>query len=291
MSNHKNSPNPLSVANLTKTLAILTIFSGTFGVGYQKGMILQMGLGNLSGNYEIKEVFNSAVLGFMHLWKKMNHFSFSEYLSVFYEISLVFVPAFLILGLIILFIDTTRSSSKEGEKSHVDAFIEKVHFFFTKSKKRLYVVYGLLGSLIGLLFSIVAAGAVHVILFLCTAFVFIPLAGYLTGISEIKSNISKDPCRHANSTDMEQEYVQQCTQIVIGGKTISGEIILENADGYFLKRNQSFVFIQKDANACIYVKYYIKEEEEYKKASDISFTSVDSELEQFCGLEISKKTN
>lgn len=54
----------------TKVFAVITLVSGVYGVSYQKGMIMGMGMGNLNGNYDIREIFNSAVFGYIDLFSK-----------------------------------------------------------------------------------------------------------------------------------------------------------------------------------------------------------------------------
>lgn len=43
----------------TKIIGLFAIFSGIYGVSYQKGMIIGMGVGNINGNYDVREIFNS----------------------------------------------------------------------------------------------------------------------------------------------------------------------------------------------------------------------------------------
>ncbi|MCW8999407.1 MAG: hypothetical protein OQK04_11915, partial [Kangiellaceae bacterium] len=50
-----------------QVFGLVAIVSGIFGVSYQKGLIMGMGLGNMAGNYEMREVFNSAILGYMYI--------------------------------------------------------------------------------------------------------------------------------------------------------------------------------------------------------------------------------
>ncbi len=65
--------------NHIKLIAIIfsftTVFSSLYGLGYQKGLILEMGLGNLAGNYEINEIINSAISGYIHIFAKIARLS------------------------------------------------------------------------------------------------------------------------------------------------------------------------------------------------------------------------
>ena len=82
--------------DLTKTfqvIGLIAIMSGLFGVGYQKGIIISMNIGNLSGSYEIREIFNSAVLGYLHVFKKFKWLlesCFRFFLSIKFIYSLFF---------------------------------------------------------------------------------------------------------------------------------------------------------------------------------------------------------
>jgi len=61
-----------------------------------------------------------------------------------------------------------------------------------------------------------------------------------------------------------------------------GEILLENSQGYFLKRNKSFVFISKDGKRCIFSKHLSKKDDKYSKVDDIQFIDIDKLLTKFC---------
>ena len=60
------------------------------------------------------------------------------------------------------------------------------------------------------------------------------------------------------------------------------EVLLENSEGYFLKRNDSFAFLKKNGRGCIYSKFLLKAELDDKKMESFDFSNVDKELDEFC---------
>ena len=47
-----------TLTRIAKIIGLIAIVSSIFGVSYQKGMIIKMQMGNLSGNYDVREVIN-----------------------------------------------------------------------------------------------------------------------------------------------------------------------------------------------------------------------------------------
>ncbi|WP_158678267.1 hypothetical protein [Pseudoalteromonas sp. T1lg23B] len=101
---------------LIQLIGIATVIAGLFGVGYQKGMILAMRLGNIEGSYELREVFNSAVLGYLHALKALN-------VENFWSVAiarLIDSPSWLIVLLILGLIPPTINRNKEKIKHYIE---------------------------------------------------------------------------------------------------------------------------------------------------------------------------
>ena len=62
-----------------------------------------------------------------------------------------------------------------------------------------------------------------------------------------------------------------------------GEILLENSDGYLVKRNDAFVFYSKDGERCFYSKFILKSELKLNGDKLYDFSKLDKDLDEFCG--------
>ncbi len=81
----------------------------------------------------------------------------------------------------------------------------------------------------------------------------------------------------------EEEYIVQCTQVILDGKRVKGEIVLENSEGYFMHVfGGAFMYISKDRNTCVYSSYIATEDNDRQDDEEFSFS--DTELEVTCGL-------
>lgn len=87
-------------------------------------------------------------------------------------------------------------------------------------------------------------------------------------------------CKAANELKSKPKYIHQCTQITINGKMLMGYIVLENKDGYFVRRNDSFLYISKDGRNCLSSKFALRSS--VKDFGKLSFD--DEEIDAFCGV-------
>ncbi|QLE83923.1 hypothetical protein FLM48_01755 [Shewanella sp. Scap07] len=282
-SNGKEELNKKVVTNVDylnwvlKIFGLMTLISALFGVGYQKGLILGMGLGNLSGNYEVREVFNSAVLGYIHLLSKLGIENYWEGLAnslnkiLFHSPFLIFVALFSVTIVLMYFkIATVRVVAKKVKRVS-NGFIKRLWVKFSLA------VVGLTSGFTAIM--ITGVTLVHLVPIVISVFFFPALIGYLAGNDYIKKSMSGDVCSVATTEMLKEKHVRQCTQILINGKKIMGEIVLENASGYYIHRNSSFVYVTKDGNSCL---YSIFEESDVAKSKE-AFSFKDEALISFCG--------
>ena len=64
----------------------------------------------------------------------------------------------------------------------------------------------------------------------------------------------------------------------INGKKIRGEITLETKDSYFVKLNESFLYITKDGKNCMYSKFVKRKDID----AENNFEFPDSQVDEIC---------
>jgi len=267
---------------IIKLTAVATIVTAVFGVGYQKGMIIQMGLGNLSGNYELREIFNSSILGYLHIFDSITSVKASLLVKALLGFGVILVIAFATLGLTLaLFADVDREKLLKKSKRSRKKMRKRLKNI--RDSSWIYFFYPLFGGLFGAFLSISTVAIGYISVIASAALITFPLLGYLTGAGKIHSEVKKPSCVALSEESLLSEDIAQCTQILINEKRITGEILLENGEGYFIKRNSAFAFISKDGKRCVFRKYYTKARNNYAKVEDINFKELDSgELDNFC---------
>lgn len=237
------------------SLAGLTVFLGIgatmFGFGYQKGLLVAMNLGNLSPNYEIRETANSAVLGLMYILNKIHDTALSS--SFNHPSTWIIAIMFAVFGL-------GFAHTKRVHHINKDAIpFKKATEFFTATYHKLsrsYTFAAITGGLIGFVTSMSA----KVLLLTLLSFSILPgVLGYLVGIQFISEEKTKPSCGDVSDLNQNGKFLNQCTQININGKKIRGEITLETKDSYFVKLNESFLYITKDGKNCMYSKFVKRE--------------------------------
>lgn len=260
-----------------KLFGLMTVASALFGVGYQKGVILAMGLGNLSGNYEVREVFNSAVLGYIHLMGKLGIENYWGGLADKLN-AILFHSPFLIIATLFSVILVSMYYKSAGVRVAVD----KVKRTSQRLAKRVWVkfsliVFGFVSSLTA--FMVTGITLAHLMPIFVAVLLLPTLIGYMTGSDYIKQGMSGDVCSVATTETLKEKHIRQCTQILINGNKIMGEIVLENASGYYIHRNRSFVYVAKDGKSCL---YSIFEKSDIAKSTE-GFSFKDEALSSFCG--------
>ncbi|MDI4669402.1 hypothetical protein MKZ42_09050 [Pseudoalteromonas shioyasakiensis] len=252
-----------------KLIGLIAIVAGIFGVSFQKGMIMSMNLGNLSGNYEIREVFNSAILGFFFALSRFTDMDFWQLLPKTLWIAIVF----LVLGLLACYLFKNEKAVKE-KLNRIDFSPTSIRYRILKS----YWFSSIAGGVFGIIITFIGAAAWYLV-FTAIAVLLLPsVMGYLLGAAYIDRKMDNPPCRVLTEKMMEQKLIRQCTQVTIKGKKIMGEIVLENKDAYFIQQNSSFLYITKNGNNCVYsIHSKTKDIENREK-----FSFDDSSIKQLC---------
>lgn len=229
-----------------KFFGLITVISGVYGVSYQKGMIMAMNLGNLSGNYDVREIFNTATLGYVDIFLKIIRIDVIDLLVK----NLYLVVVFAFIGLCCAFgykkrdnIDRYVSSSKAQFK----AFLTKIVGSYWLST--------LCGAIIGIVSNFISIFIAYIFLFFSVILILPALVGYLTGFDKIQSIMENPACGDATEEMYEKPFFRQCTQIQTKNNQIQGEILLENHEAYFVYQNDSFLYLKKDKVTCMSSKF------------------------------------
>ena len=264
-----NKNEKFTIEWFAKLIGLIAIIAGIFGVSFQKGMIMSMNLGNLSGNYELREVFNSAVLGFFFAFNRFADMSFWQLLPKMLWIA---IP-FLVLGFLASYLFKNEKTVKK-KLNIVDFSLAAVKDRILKS----YWFSSIAGGVFGVLIAFIGAAAWYLI-FTAIAVLLLPsVMGYLLGAAYIDREMDNPPCRVLSEKMMEQKRIRQCTQVTIKGKKVMGEIVLENKDAYFIQQNSSFLYITKNGDNCVYsIHSETKDIENREK-----FAFDDSSIKQLC---------
>jgi hypothetical protein len=230
----------------TKIIGLITILSGIFGVSYQKGMIIAMNLGNLNGNYDVREIFNSAVLGYLEIFSRISEQDFFDLMAF----NWIIVIPFLWIGIIIPLLNRNRDNLEQYRKN-----IKHRSKDFLKNVLKSYFWSPLIGAITGFFVNFVVAALSYTLLVILSLSLLPALIGYIVGERKIQAIMETPPCQEINSGRLNQEYIRQCTHLNINGVEIRGDILLENSDAYFLHLDSSFLYVQKDGKVCASSKY------------------------------------
>lgn len=269
MGSEVNKIEKYTIERFAKLTGLIAIIAGIFGVSFQKGMIMSMNLGNLSGNYEIREVFNSAILGFFFAFNRFAEMSFWQLLPKTLWIAVLF----LLFG----FVFSYLFKHEKGVKKKLNA----VGFSVNAFKGHILQSYWfslIAGGVIGVIVAFIGA-AVWYLMFAVIAVLLLPsVIGYLLGAAYIEREMDNPPCMVLSEEMMQLKHLRQCTQVTIKGKKVMGEIVLENKDAYFIQQNSAFLYITKNGENCVYSIH-----SETKNVTDKDkFTFNDSSIKQLC---------
>lgn len=268
------------VALSLQIIGLMAIISGLFGVGYQKGMILTMNLGNLSGNYEIREVFNSAVLGYLHVLSTLQIDNYWPIVIKLLTDNIALLLTLITLGLLVPLIIRHESKIKTY-LSNITVTPKSIRAKVFKSFIWSPVI--IVSSVYSVLFSFFLA--IYMIPILVGFLVIPTLLGYVAGEDYVEKAMVKSFCVPITDEMLESDKLRQCTQVSIKGKTITAKIFLETSDAYFMRRNNAFIYATKNGSNCIYSIYADPKD---AKNND-SFKFVDEEILALCNIEIGKK--
>jgi len=261
--------NKFTLNQVIKVFGLITVISGVYGVSYQKGMIIEMGIGNLNGNYDIREIFNSAIFGYMDLYDKISKINILSFAISNWKL----IIPFTVIGLIVPIIYNNRKYLIKSTVSIKNNFKSKL---FRRMES--YWLCTLLGTLIGAIINIVGVFLTVLVFSILGALLLPALLGYMSGAAKITSVKGTEVCKSISEEMLDNEYIRQCTQISIKGKTIMGEILLENSSGYFIHHNKSFLYLSKNKDVCIYSKY--EESKSIKEVDKFNFDK--SQLDEIC---------
>ena len=143
-------------------------------------------------------------------------------------------------------------------------------------------IYPIISALFAVIGVLLAALFRYVLVGLAAFLLLVMLAGHIIGESKINSELADDVCRDVDDELRKQDHLRQCTQIVINGRPIMGVVLLENQEGYFIKRNDAFAYLKKDGSGCIYSKFVLEEEAHFPKSNKFDFKAVDQTLVTYC---------
>jgi len=232
------SENNLSLLTIiAKLIGLVAVIAGIFGVSYQKGMIMKMGFGNLNGNYDIREVFNSAVFGFFDIFDRVNDSGLFELLVFNWMIVVIFT----ILGVFIPVIYNSFESIKRATYS----LGKKAKNSFDKILKS-YWISPIIGMFLGVILNLLSFVFSYLFLLAFAIFISPALMGYVLGSSKIESIKGESRCVQITDDQINHKnYIDQCPKTVIGGYKFHGEVLLENATGYFIHLDDRAFFYLK----------------------------------------------
>ncbi|MGJ8682877.1 hypothetical protein [Paraglaciecola sp.] len=269
MESEENITGKYTIEWFAKLIGLIAIIAGIFGVSFQKGMIMSMNLGNLSGNYEIREVFNSAVLGFFFAFNRFAEMSFWQLLPKTLWIAVIF----LVLGFVASYLFKNKKTVKK-KLNIVDFSPNAVSERILKS----YWFSSIAGGVFGVIVAFIGAAAWY-LMFTAIAVLLLPsVMGYLLGAAYIDREMDNPPCRVLSEEMMTQKRIRQCTQVTIKGKKVMGEIVLENKDAYFIQQNSAFLYITKNGDNCVYSIH--SETKDIGNREKFAFS--DSSIKQLC---------
>ena len=149
---------------ITKLAAVSTIFTAIFGVGYQKGMILQMGIGNLNGSYELREIFNSAVLAYLFIFESVSNISIERLIQGALKSSIALIVLCFVIGTVLALVDS-KSVTRVIKKSVRYRREIRVLIKRAKSKILLVVFYQFISVFLGLFIavaSVIVLSLIHI---------------------------------------------------------------------------------------------------------------------------------
>ena len=266
------------LTRIIKIIGIIAVVNSIIGVTFQKGMIMGMNFGNLSGNYDIREIFNSAAFSYFEFF---NRLTIQSTFELMYEY-LTIIVVFMLLGLAIPFFYRQRHNWDE-KRENVKSYVKDIFNRVASS----YIWSFLFGGFIGILVNFVTSLIYHLIPLMLALSLLPALLGYSLGVSKINSIMEKPTCQDSTVEMTNQSSIRNCTQLKINGTEILGNILLENSDAYFLHLNQTFLYIRKDGTVCASYKYPLPKD--VKNSGEAGFN--EDQIDSLCNtIEHNKKS-
>lgn len=241
--------------NLIQYTVFIGILSGIYGFSFQKGIVDEMGLGGFGVSYNIEDMY---YYSFIDAALYVNNFDEKGAAKYALFISLILFLILIIFFLCLFLIDkktiTRAEVRRERNKSNnywvpiiVTLLLPAFMYLVQIKYKYVYVFFGF--------------------------FIFVPgFYGYDSGQEYMKEVKSKELC----STD---ERAEKCVQITKNGLVLTGEMILETNDAFFIRKKDYFLHISKIGANCAFSHYVnpkTKKQEKEKKPD------LDPEIEAIC---------
>lgn len=253
---------------LLKFIAALAVILGVYGFEYQKGMVEAIGLENIGANYEIKEIYHFAFIGFIGIINRVLSIDSVPNIYHFIFITSLFVGLGFLLYIMGRFFKSKESNDNEDIKkwSFNDDFLKVMSSF-----KLSIIVW----SIIGLVMSFVQQSffKIIVILFFCI-FAAPSYIGYLNGWNDISELKSKPLCKEPILNEVYDSSVKTCPILTLKGHEIWGEIVLLTNDAYFIRKGNYFAYITKNGDNCAFSHYSKKDEK--------STFTLDPDIQSLC---------
>lgn len=252
------------ISNLIQYTLFIGILSGIYGFAFQKGMVNEMGLDGFSVSYNIEDMYYFAFLNALNRIEELtNNFYFSLIFSIFI---LIVLSVFFVL-----YFSSKYDKSKEKIKDKDKCKDE--------NGNKIKIPTAIIGTLLTSLFMFYIQYQFKALLFIFGILIFAPgIFGYESG-REYMSEIKLKPLC---GTDEEKE---KCIKITKNGIALTGEMILETNDAFFIRKKNYFLYITKIGENCVFSHYSKKDEK--------STFTLDPGIQSLCfkKLDVAKATN
>lgn len=269
----QNNKTPIfTFRNTAKFFAFLTIFTGAFGLCYQKGMIQAMQLGNMAGSYDAQEVFISALSGYIYIFENLTEVTAEA----------IFIDLFWPVCALLLILSTTFALAFQHKNRITTSLRQlKAKLFLRKknslSNKLHYPIAWLASLAIAGTISLIQVIGLYTMLAVFAILLLPSALGHTIGAKNATDAMDHPPCISASETNPKSKIIRQCTHLTIDGKELSGKIMLENKSGYFMRLNTGFIYASKDGKTCIYSKDTRREGKDLGK-----FDFDKGQIDRFC---------
>lgn len=252
------------ISNLIQYALFVGILSGIYGFAFQKGMVNEMGLDGFSVSYNIEDMYYFAFLNSLNRIEELtSDFYFSLIFSVF---------VFIVLSVFfILYFSSKYDKSKEKIKDK-----GKVK---DKNGNKIKIPIAIISTLSISIISFYMQYHFKILLFIFGFLIFAPgIYGYDSGREYMVEIKSKPLC----GTDEDEK---KCIKITKNGIALTGEMVLETNDAFFIRKKGYFLYITKIGDNCAFSHYSKKDEK--------STFTLDPDIQSLCFKkpDVAKATN
>lgn len=257
-----------------KINAVLIAVVAIFGVAVQKGMLDTMGFNDVAANYELKEVYYFAVIGFV---EPLNRLISSGWLAS-WDLVLLMAGMFVIGG---WFLHLELRHSKKSVSVSVKQSSNWVENFFKKvfdSRTKTVMLASVVGAAVGS----VSTAITKLVLLMPIVIILLPaMAGYSNGSSLVNKMIEEyQPCivPEFNKAYSTKEKVAICQRHSIKGNVIWGKRVMDTGNAYVIMKGHSFYYTSKKGDECIQEPFVFKNE----KGEDVVSFKSSEDVEKAC---------